>query len=68
MRTGAGNRFDNVSIKWARYSGKIKSLQERLLDKGWLAVKQVSTRFGSGWRIGYAFRERLLWGRIVIRM
>ena len=46
MRTGAGDSFDTVSIKWVRYSAKIKSLKERLLDAGWLTVKQVSARLG----------------------
>jgi len=46
MRTGAGESFDTVSIKWVRYSAKIKSLKERLLDAGWLTVKQVSARLG----------------------
>ncbi len=44
MRTGAGDPFDTVSIKWVRYSAKIKGLKERLLDAGWLTVKQVSAR------------------------
>jgi DNA invertase Pin-like site-specific DNA recombinase len=44
MRTGAGDTFDTVSVKWVRYSAKIKSLKERLLDAGWLTVKQVSAR------------------------
>ena len=34
MRTGAGDPFDTVSVKWLRYSAKIKSLKERLLDAG----------------------------------
>ncbi len=46
MRTGAGETFDTASVKWVRYSAKIKSLKERLLDAGWLTVKQVSTRLG----------------------
>ena len=46
MRTGAGDPFDTVSVKWLRYSAKIKSLKERLLDAGWLTVKQVSARLG----------------------
>ena len=46
MRTGAGDPFDTVSVKWVRYSAKIKSLKERLLDAGWLTVKQVSARIG----------------------
>ncbi len=44
MRTGAGDTFDTVSVKWVRYSAKIKSLKERLLDAGWLTVQQVSAR------------------------
>jgi DNA invertase Pin-like site-specific DNA recombinase len=46
LRTGAGDSFNTASIKWVRYSAKIKSLKERLLDAGWLTVKQVSTRIG----------------------
>jgi DNA invertase Pin-like site-specific DNA recombinase len=45
-RTGAGDSFSTVSVKWVRYSAKIKSLKERLLDAGWLTVKQVSARLG----------------------
>ena len=48
IHSGAGNRFDTESIKWVRYSGKIKSLKERLLDAGWLTVKQASARLGLG--------------------
>ncbi len=44
MRTGVGEAFDTVSVKWVRHSAKIKSLKERLLEKGWLTVKQVSAR------------------------
>jgi DNA invertase Pin-like site-specific DNA recombinase len=46
MRTGAGDTFSKTSIKWVRYTSKIKSLKERLLDAGWLTVEQVSTRLG----------------------
>jgi hypothetical protein len=46
MRTGAGDTFDTVSVKWVRYSAKIKSLKERLLEEGWLTVQQVSARLG----------------------
>ena len=47
-RTGAGDSFSTVSVKWVRYSAKIKSLKERLLDAGWLTVKQASARLGLG--------------------
>ena len=46
MRTGAGDTFDTASVKWVRYSARIKSLKERLLAAGWLPVKQVSARLG----------------------
>jgi hypothetical protein len=47
-RTGAGDPFSTVSVKWVRYALKIKSLKERLLEAGWLTVKQVSARLGLG--------------------
>ena len=47
-RTGTGDPFSTVSVKWVRYSAKIKSLKERLLDDGWLTVKQVSAKLGLG--------------------
>jgi hypothetical protein len=46
MRTGAGDPFTTVSVKWVRYSAKIKSLKERLIEEGWLTVKQVSAKLG----------------------
>src|SRR5437667_1309431 len=48
MRTGAGDAFASESIKWVRYSAKIKSLKERLLEAGWLTVEQVSAKLGLG--------------------
>jgi len=48
MRTGAGDAFGSESIKWVRYSAKIKSLKERLLEAGWLTVEQVSAKLGLG--------------------
>lgn len=48
MRTGAGDAFATESIKWVRYSAKIKGLKERLLDAGWLTVEQVSAKLGLG--------------------
>jgi len=46
MRTGVGEAFDTVSVKWVRHSAKIRSLKERLLEEGWLTVKEVSARLG----------------------
>jgi hypothetical protein len=46
LRTGAGDAFDTPSIQWVRFSAKIKSLKERLLDAGMLTVKQISAQLG----------------------
>jgi DNA invertase Pin-like site-specific DNA recombinase len=46
LRTGAGDAFDNVSVKWVRYTGKLKSLKERLLEAGMLTQKQLSALLG----------------------
>ncbi len=46
MRTGAGDAFGTVSVKWVRRSAKIKCLKERLVEEGWLTVKQVSAYMG----------------------
>jgi len=46
LRTGAGDSFNTASIKWIRFSANIKSLKERLLESGWLTVKEVSARLG----------------------
>jgi DNA invertase Pin-like site-specific DNA recombinase len=48
MRTGAGDAFDTISVKWVRHSAKIKSLKARLLEEGWLTVQQASARLGIG--------------------
>jgi len=42
LRTGAGDAFDGVSVQWVRFSAKLKSLKERLVDAGWLTSKQVA--------------------------
>jgi len=46
MRTGAGDAFDSSSIHWVRFSHKLKSLRERLLDAGWLTGKQITAKLG----------------------
>ena len=48
MRTGAGVAFATESIQWVRYSAKIKSLKERLLEAGWLTVEPVSAKLELG--------------------
>ena len=32
LRTSAGDAFDPVSVQWAHFSAKLKSLKERLLS------------------------------------
>ncbi len=46
MSTGAGEAFDSVSIQRVRYSAKLKSLKQRLLDAGMLTQKQISAQRG----------------------
>lgn len=46
LHTGAGQAFDSASIQWVRYSHKIKSLQQRLLEAGWLTGKQIGAKLG----------------------
>ncbi|MBI2323174.1 MAG: recombinase family protein [Chloroflexi bacterium] len=48
LHTGTGDVFDAVSVQWVRFSHKLKSLKERLLDAGWLTGKQAEARFGVG--------------------
>jgi hypothetical protein len=65
MRTGAGESFDTVSVKWVRHSAKIKSLKERLLEDGWLTVEQVSSRLGIR---RHAINTRRLQGKLTARI
>ncbi len=44
MRTGAGDAFDSAGIHWVRFSHKLKSLRQRLLDAGWLTGKQIASK------------------------
>jgi len=46
LRTGAGEAFDDVSVKWVRYAHKLKSLKQRLIEAGWLTQRQMSSRLG----------------------
>ncbi len=46
LRTGAGDVFDTASVQWVRYSTKLKSLKERLLDGGMITKKQLSAMLG----------------------
>lgn len=63
--TGAGAAFDSVSIQWVRYSAKLKSLKERLLDAGMLTQKQISAKLGVSrqtlgrWRVQGHIKARI---------
>jgi DNA invertase Pin-like site-specific DNA recombinase len=46
MRTGTGESFDTVSVQWVRFSAKLKSLKERLLEAGWITTKQIAAQLG----------------------
>ena len=46
LRTGAGDTFDPASVHWVRFSHKLKSLTQRLLDAGWLTGKQIASKLG----------------------
>lgn len=46
LRTGAGDAFDPASVHWVRFSHKLKSLTQRLLDAGWLTGKQIASKLG----------------------
>jgi DNA invertase Pin-like site-specific DNA recombinase len=44
--TGTGTTFDADSVRWVRFSAKLKSLKERLLEAGMLTGKQVCAKLG----------------------
>jgi DNA invertase Pin-like site-specific DNA recombinase len=65
VRTGAGDAFDPFSVQWVRFSAKLKSLKQRLLDAGMLTSKQLSATLGiSRTTIGKLRTQRRLKARI----
>jgi hypothetical protein len=44
--TGAGDAFDTASVQWVRYTTKLKSLKERLLQTGMITKRQICARLG----------------------
>lgn len=46
LSTGAGVPFDGHSISWVRFSAKLDSLKERLLEAGMLTTKQACAQLG----------------------
>ena len=65
LRTGAGEAFDAASIHWVRFSHKLKSLKQRLLDAGWLTGKQIASEIGvtratlGRWRLAGRIKARI---------
>jgi hypothetical protein len=65
LRTGAGAPFDPTGVQWVRFSAKLKSLKDRLLEAGMLTSKQVSAKLGiSRTTIGKLRRDGQLKARI----
>ena len=48
LHTGAGDVFDPSGVQWVRFSAKLKSLKQRLLEAGMLTGKQLSAKLGIG--------------------
>ena len=48
LRTGAGDAFDPASVQWVRFSAKLKSLKERLLEAGMMTRRQLCAELGIG--------------------
>ena len=46
LRTGVGDAFDTASVQWVRYTTKLKSLKERLLEAGMLTKRQLCAMLG----------------------
>jgi hypothetical protein len=46
VHTGAGDAFDGDSVKWVRFTHRLKSLKQRLLESGWRTRRQMSSRLG----------------------
>jgi len=44
--TGAGATFDPDSIRWIRFSARLKSLKERLIEAGMITGKQIRAKLG----------------------
>jgi hypothetical protein len=65
LRTGAGGAFDSANVRWVRFSAKLKSLKDRLLEAGMLTSKQLSATLNiSRTTIGRLRRDGQLKARI----
>ena len=65
MRTGAGDAFDPISVQWVRFSAKLKSFKERLLEAGMMTRKQICAQLGISrttlgrWRLDGRIKARI---------
>jgi DNA invertase Pin-like site-specific DNA recombinase len=46
LKTGAGDPFTPESLQWLRFSTKLKTLKQRLLEAGMRTTKQMTAQFG----------------------
>jgi hypothetical protein len=58
LKTGAHARFKAERIRWLRYVKGIKSLKQRLLDKGWLTTEQYADKLGVHYATIKAWRDK----------
>jgi DNA invertase Pin-like site-specific DNA recombinase len=63
--TGAGATFDPDSIRWVRFSARLKSLKERMIEAGMLTGRQVCAQLGVSrtalgrWRVQGRIQARI---------
>jgi DNA invertase Pin-like site-specific DNA recombinase len=65
LSTGAGAAFDPMSVQWVRFSAKLKSLKERLLEAGMVTRRQLCAELGIGRTTLTRWRQQ---GRIQARI
>ena len=65
LSTGAGAAFDPMSVQWVRFSAKLKSFKERLLEAGMVTRRQLCAELGIARTTLTRWRQR---GRIQARI
>ena len=65
LRTGAGDAFDHVSVRWVRFAHKLTHLKARLIAAGWRTTTQIEATLGvSRTTLGRWRAEGRITGRI----
>ena len=65
LRTGAGDAFDHVSVRWVRFAHKLTHLKARLIAAGWRTTTQIEAKLGvSRTTLGRWRAEGRITGRI----